>query len=217
MRFWTYCERCDMQKKLPEEWREAFDLVSINISDTEFFILILREFNNILLACRNVGCLCRVFNNAMSCAMIITLYKVVEDGQKKSLPYLFQEAIKIDKKQCRNNKLGSKVKTIRKIEQRIKPLRDRIWAHPLDFIKPNQRKGARKDISTFEIESYVNEIKRYFNALIRFLENEGYKVSPYKIKSNGLKELKKEIKAFLAPTRSGIQKGRNLSIKQEHQ
>ncbi|MCG2717492.1 MAG: hypothetical protein L6408_01480, partial [Nanoarchaeota archaeon] len=167
-----------MQKKLPKEWEEAFDLVRHNISDTKYFLLIRRKFDRVLLAYRNVNSLYVAFNNAISCATIITFYKVVENGGKKSLPYLFQKVIKTtDKKQCSRYNLGSKTKTLEKIRMRIKPLRDRVWGHALDFRKPTQGMGVQSNIYLQKLDTYVTQVEQYFNDIIDLLENQGYLAS----------------------------------------
>lgn len=200
----------DMQNKFPKEWEDAFDLVRHNISDTKYFMLIRRKFNRILLAYRNVDCLFTAFNNAISCATIITFYKAVENGKKKSLPYLLRQAIKtIDEKQYDRYNLGSKVKTLEKIRMRIKSLRDRVWGHALDFRKPTQGKRVQKNINLQEIDSCVNQVEQYFNETIELLESEGYLSSRYKIKSATLKNLEVKIDAFLKPTLSGIKNRKN--------
>ncbi|MFH0790361.1 MAG: hypothetical protein V2A64_01880 [Candidatus Omnitrophota bacterium] len=189
-----------MIKRIPEEWEDAVNLVARNICDTRKFLLIRRKFDNVLMAHKNFSNLFVVHGNAINCATIITFYKVVENGEKKSLVFLLRRVIKeLDKKQCDYYKIGSKVKIIDKIRKRIRPLRDRVWAHGLDFKKPNQeeKKGSRKDIDRQEIDAYVSQTEQYFNEIIEIFKNAGYFVSNYKINPDSLKKLETEIDKFL--------------------
>lgn len=189
-------------KKLPKESEDALNLVRQNICDAKKFMLIRRAFSNVLLACRNVNSLRNSFLNAMSCATVITFYKVVENSGKKSLVFLLQDVIKtIDKKQCIGYSLGSKAKKLASIRKRIKPFRDRVWGHALDFRKPAQGMGIRSELNLHKLDSYVNETEQYFNEIIELFEKMGYPASRYKIISNSLNDLEAEIDKFLSVNR----------------
>lgn len=191
-----------MKNKLPKEWEDAFELVKHNICDTKGFILIRRKFDNVLMAHRNLNNLFIAFGNALSCATIITFYKVIEKEEKKSLAFLFREVIKtIDKQERISRNLGNKVKKLASIRKRIKPLRDRVWGHALDFRKPTQGTAIRKAITLQETDSYVNQTEKYFNEIIELVENAGYPVSTYKIDSVSSKKLESEIDKFLSASR----------------
>lgn len=194
--------KTSMKNKLPKEWEDAFELVKHNICDTKAFILIRQKFNNILMAHRNLNNLFITFDNALSCATIITFYKVIEKEEKKSLAFLFREVIKeLDKTECVNRKLGNKAKKISSMRKRIKPLRDRVWGHALDFRKPTQGLLTRKAITPQEVDSYVNQTAKYFNEIIDLVENAGYSVSKYKIDSASSKKLESEIDELLSVSR----------------